>query len=181
MEDVVNDIDLYYQQYDIDGIFFDEVSSSVSDISYYEDIANYVYNKGAIMVVNNPGQPPAEAFISIVNTTIIFERSYNDFVIDYENPSYIDDYPSHKFAHLVYDTPTSSNMENAVTLSQQRNSKYIYVTNDILSNPWDTLPAYFDSETTYLCDNSSSGYNSMITGSVLLSILSTIILAYVMI
>jgi hypothetical protein len=32
-------------------------------------------------------------------------------------------------------------MQRAITLSKQRNAGWVYVTNDVLPNPWDTLPA----------------------------------------
>ncbi len=71
-----------------------------------------------------------------------FEGSYATYVNAYgSNPAWVDSAPASRFWHLVYATPDSAAMRHAICLSKQRNAGYVYVTNDVLPNPWDTLPA----------------------------------------
>jgi hypothetical protein len=56
-------------------------------------------------------------------------------------------YPATRIWHHVYGT-TRANLANAVNLSKQRNAGWIYMTDDVDPNPWNTLPndAYWGDE-----------------------------------
>jgi hypothetical protein len=45
-----------------------------------------------------------------------------------------------KIWHIVYGAPDVATMAQATALSKTRGAGYIYVTDDVLSNPYDTLP-----------------------------------------
>jgi hypothetical protein len=170
--DVTTDIDTYYAQYTIDGIFFDEVSDQVSDVPYYQDISSYVYNISAgDTVVLNPGVATAEEYISIANITVVFEDSADDYLNHYIAPSYMSDYPTYKFAHMIH-TTTSAELEQVAQLSYQRGAGYVFVTDDVLPNPYDTLPSYLDTEVgdlQQLC--SGAGHSAVVSAGPLLAVL----------
>ena len=72
--DVKNDIDSYYDWYDLDGIFFDEVSTSDQD--YYEDLHDYAENpEGSQTVILNPGAPVPESYEDAGDIIIVYENS----------------------------------------------------------------------------------------------------------
>jgi hypothetical protein len=48
--------------------------------------------------------------------------------------------------HLIYNTAGTTNMDKVITLASDRNVGYLYITNDNIPNPWDTLPSYFQEE-----------------------------------
>jgi len=54
-------------------------------------------------------------------------------------------YPSERFWHLIYAT-AEADLLDAIALSKQRNAGWIYVTDDTLPNPWNSLPdgTYWD-------------------------------------
>ncbi|QDV38226.1 spherulation-specific family 4 protein [Tautonia plasticadhaerens] len=65
-------------------------------------------------------------------------------------------YRPRRFANLVYDVPTADDMEDALDKAIEDNAGYIFLTDDILSNPWDTLPAYWDEEVEAIREFNSS-------------------------
>ena len=83
--------------------------------------------------------------MNVGDTVVVFEGAYSAYK-NWAKPSWAGNYPASKFAHLVYATSGNAAMKNAIKLSQQRNAGNIYVTNDVLPNPWDTLPSYWSSE-----------------------------------
>ncbi|MEM4246906.1 MAG: spherulation-specific family 4 protein [Candidatus Woesearchaeota archaeon] len=147
---VKGEVDLYYQWYNVSGIFFDEVNSSAAALPYYQNITNYVKQHTGAFVSLNPGTVPDQGYINISDNTVIFEGTYNTYKT-WSVPSWVFNYPASKFTHLVYATSSSKNMKDAIlTKSKNRNAGYVYVTNDVLPNPWDTLPSYWSTELSYI-------------------------------
>lgn len=134
-------IDKYYSWYGVDGIFFDQVSTSCTTAtSYYQDIYNYVKAKGGIAkVVLNPGTNTNECYMAVGDIIVNFEDTYASYV-NWAISGWETKYPANRFWQLVH-TTTQANMPNAIALSKARNAGWIYVTPDVMANPWDTLPA----------------------------------------
>lgn len=65
-------------------------------------------------------------------------------------------YRPRRFANLVYDVPTADDMEDALDKAIRFNAGYIYLTDDVLSNPWDSLPEYWDEEVEAIREFNSS-------------------------
>jgi len=77
---------------------------------------------------------------------ITFEDSYANY-LNWQASGWEVNYPVNRFWHLVLNT-TQANLPNAMQLSKNRRAGWIYVTPDILPNPWDALPsaAYWSDE-----------------------------------
>lgn len=147
------EVDLYQSFYDIDGIFFDETSYSAADLAYYTDISDYVYSiRSNYLVALNPGSVPDEGYMNVADIIVSFEQSFEYYNTSYSAPSYVNKYPASKFAHLVHSTPTAS-WKTALDLSFERNAGYVFITDDIMPNPWDTLPPYIRAQTNATADN----------------------------
>jgi hypothetical protein len=143
----------WYGSSGLAGIFFDDAlgdcGSGDAHVNLYTGINSTTKqaHPGAF-TVDNPGSPAESCYASAADVLVMFENTYSvystwtapDWELNYGNPD--------KFWHLVYDTPTQSDMDNAVALSKQRDAGYLYVTPDDLPNPWDTLPtgAYWSDE-----------------------------------
>jgi len=133
------DVDRQYEWYGVDGIFFDQVPNECSKIAYYQTLADYVRAKpGTHEVVLNPGASTGECFMSASDLLITFEDSYAQYV-GWQLSGWETKYPASRFWQLVLGT-TQADMPSAIALSRSRNVGWIYVTPDILPNPWDTLP-----------------------------------------
>lgn len=138
---VESDVDKYYSWYPVEGIFFDEASTSCATEPYYAQLNSYVKAKGGpARTVLNPGTQTNQCYASAADTLLTFEGSDSEYVNSYSAPSWVSSYPASHFWHVIYGTSTTSAMATAVQLSKTRNAGYVYVTSATLPNPYDLLP-----------------------------------------
>lgn len=163
--DVFADIDAYLEWYSVDGIFLDEMGNQLGDLDYTA-IYQYIKLKSSLIgrdlhVVGNPGTPfaPTETYLQAADTLVIFEGPLTNpdpngasFKLyptkgPYTGlPLWFQCYPRERFANLVYGVPTPLTMLAALVKAVGYNAGYVFLTNDQLPNPWDTLPPYWDQE-----------------------------------
>jgi hypothetical protein len=93
--------------------------------------------------------------MSIGDTVVVYEDSYANYA-SAAIPSWVSKYSANQFYHIIYGASGSTAMSQALSLAEQRNAGYVYITDDTLSNPYDTLPSYFSSETSLACVSGSS-------------------------
>jgi hypothetical protein len=152
-------IDAVYQNYLIDGIFFDEAPTDCgaansyhsTAFEYYQELTNYVRKKdvGARITVLNPGtQTPQDCWMGITNILMNFEdaglQTYQQNYLDY---AWTHKYPPDRFWHVIYSVGSARDMHAAVALARQRGAGWVYVTDDGADgNPYDDVPSYFDAE-----------------------------------
>lgn len=134
------EIGKFIRWYHVDGIFIDEASNDCATRSYYKNLYNSIKARdGQLTVVINPGTNTQECFMSATDIVINFENTYA--VYRTWSPSgWESKYPASRFWHLIHGA-NEAQMQRAITLSKQRNAGWVYVTNDVMINPWDTLPA----------------------------------------
>jgi Spherulation-specific family 4 len=138
---VESDVNAYYGWYGVNGIFFDEASNSCASASYYATLNSFVKSKGGTArTILNPGTQTSECYVPDADILLTFEGSYRQYVSGYSAPSWVSRYPPSHFWHVIYGTPSTSAMTQAVALSKRRGAGFVYVTPDTLPNPYDTLP-----------------------------------------
>lgn len=153
--DVLNCAARYKLWYAVDGVFLDELTNTTAAatpaaIAFYQQI--YAGIKGSNgfapnwLVVGNPGSETvvdyfADAGGPSADTLVVFENSSG--YAAYTPAAWQADYPAAAFAHLVYAEASSANAAGNVAIAAGRNTRYLYVSNDVAPNPWDTLPPYF--------------------------------------
>jgi hypothetical protein len=59
-------------------------------------------------------------------------------------------YSSDKFAMIVHSVPDVDTMKSYIDLAVARGIGYVYVTDDTLPNPYDSLPSYWQVEVDYV-------------------------------
>jgi len=141
------EVNKYYSWYGVNGIFFDEASTNCTKKTYYQGLYNYVKAKNAAAkIVINPGTNTPECYITTASIIVNFEDRYSAY-ITWRPSGWEVKYPASRFWHLVIATPQSK-LSNAMALSKNRHAGWIYVTPDVLDNPWDSLPSgtYWTSE-----------------------------------
>jgi hypothetical protein len=132
----------------IDGIFFDEgqdacgpTSGSNAWVDLYGRINAYVKaNHPGAMTAINAGRAVPRCYENTEDVLVTFEGSYDTYVNHYTPLSWNPVDPS-KIWHLIYDASTEADMEKAISLSKSRKAGYVYVTNDVQPDPYDTLPS----------------------------------------
>lgn len=142
----------------IDGIFFDEMSNDLADVGYYQDLRDHVRSYGAgFRVVGNPGtsfvnNPSGQStwtiadYVATADTLMVFESDADEYLASYMPPSWVAQYSADHFAHVVYAQATGSGMLADVSRAITRNAGYVYLTSDVLVNPYDVLPDYWFQE-----------------------------------
>ncbi len=166
-------IDKYVNWYNIDGIFFDEMSNSgaQSNLDYYQDI--YDYAKAidpAWEVMGNPGINTVESYLTrpAADSLLVFESQGSSYPGNTPSSWNFNHDPS-AIGHLVHTTPTEADMLAYLDLAVSRNAGQVYITDDVLGNPWDTLPSYWEAEVTRIEAINDGGIEPPPTGGQVMS------------
>lgn len=136
-------------------MFLDEFSNTSASatpatLAFYQRI--YAGLKGSNgfapdwIVVGNPGSETVADYFEdaggpTADTLVVFENSAT--YANYTPAAWHESYPASAFAYLIHSESSSVNAVQFVTLAASRNSRYVFVTDDVLPNPWNTLPPYF--------------------------------------
>ena len=143
------DINHYFNWYHVDGIFVDQMTNDVNSThqQYYAQIDHFVHHKEASWIdVGNPGSNTPRSYVGhAADELVLFENDGSGYST-YKPPAYQKDYPAGDFANILYNVASASTMQSDVNLAVSRNTGWIYVTDDTLPNPYDTLPSYWDQE-----------------------------------
>ena len=124
---------------EIDGIFLDEMSNTVGDEAYYSQATVYIKSLGLTKTVGNPGSSTLESYVGTVDTMLIYESAGLPDKASFD--PWIKKYGKSNFGIIPYavvalDLQFLSDVSNFIG--------WIYLTNDDLPNPWDSLPPYLD-------------------------------------
>ena len=149
LDTVKADVDRYIDWYPIDGIFVDEMSNKNQEAHfvYYADLYAYIQSKDTrYRVIANPGTNTLEEYLrrQTADVFVLYEdpKGYETYAPD----AWVANYPRERFGHLIYNIPDAAGMRHALDLAWRRNVGLVYVTDDTLPNPWDTLPPYWGEE-----------------------------------
>jgi hypothetical protein len=157
---IEQDVNAWYALYgnDMGGIFFDEgfnVCGSNDEFpAMYTQVNSYAKraHPGALTVLN-PGTSIPQCYEDTADIMLTYESSYAGYLGKASNP----DLNFHelgwkpksptKIWHIIYDVPADAVASIAAT-SRERDAGYIQITDDIMPNPYDTLPndAYWKAE-----------------------------------
>jgi hypothetical protein len=108
---------------------------------------------GSLTMIN-PGVVPDQSYINAADIISIFEGDYTT----YETatfPAWIKNYAPSHFFNVVFNVPNSASMTQVLTKAEQDNAGYVYATNDVLPNPYDTVPSYLAAEASEAHSNCS--------------------------
>lgn len=155
---IEQDVNAWYAFYgtDLGGIFFDQAqnacgptSDSSAWVDRYRELSDYVKRiRPDSLTVGNPGTAVPACYENTADVLVTFEGSYASYTAESYTPLLWDPVDPKKIWHVVYGASSQSQMEEAIALSKSRNAGYVFVTDDVLANPYDTLPApdYWDAE-----------------------------------
>jgi hypothetical protein len=165
LADAESDVDLYLSFYAVDGFFIDEMTSDsdTNHLNYYAALYQYIKAKGPnYSVTGNPGTSTPEDYLTkpTADTLMTFEDNGTNYP-GFTPPSWVTNHPASQFVHLPYAVTTAAIMSNFVGLAVSRNAGWVYITDDTLPNPYDTLPAYWTNEVSLV--QTFSGSNQPVT------------------
>lgn len=148
--DVLDDIDQWYTLYpDITGIFIDQVSAvDAAALCYTAYIYNYIKVKHPSDIVSqNFGTytPPSyEPYGDIFVNAEMDYALYQTWSLPTDGFQNVAN-NSNRFWHMIH-TTTGANYADALADTQANNAGWVYITDDILPNPYDAAPSYFSTE-----------------------------------
>ena len=156
--DVLADVQKYKNFYQVDGIFLDEMSNLPSNLAYYQAIYTGIKSiSSSYRIVGNTGVGAPEAYLTAADVLVTYENgtaaNYNAYTPD----AWTKNQAASRFSHLIYNVPTKLEMLNAVVLAKHNNAGYVFVADDVLPNPWDTLPAYWADEVRAIATTTING------------------------
>jgi len=154
IEDVKTDVKAYSEYYDIDGIFYDEVSNSFDDFTYYEEVTAYAKSFSTVKEVMLNSSYIGKEYIqqSSAENFIIFEGYYVDW-LEFDAAQYTG-IAAEKLNVIVNQVSDAETMQSSIDSAIERRMGNIYVTDQ----EFDLLPSFFAEEVNYIAaHNEKSG------------------------
>jgi hypothetical protein len=132
--------------YGVTNIFFDNVSTGVAGEPYYQTLTNYVHQQTANSeTILNIGTVPDQSYMNAGDIIVTFEGDY----ATYQNttfPAWVYKYSASRFYNIVYNVPNQGFMTDVLNQAETNNVSYVYVTNTIKPNLFNSFPSYISSE-----------------------------------
>lgn len=144
---IESEIDDWISWYNVDGFFIDEMANTTGKEDYYKEVYNYIKAEStSYIMIGNPGSETIEGYLyydggSVSDILCCFENS-TDYST-WENTSWTDSYDSSHFYSIMHGCATSSVAESYIDHAIIANCKNIYITDDVMPNPFDVLSTYF--------------------------------------
>jgi hypothetical protein len=120
----------------VQGIFFDEQSISAGDETFYVAVSAHAKTKGFTLTVGNPGTGVPDSFLGSVDVMLSYESAGTPKLTNLTR------YAAHRDQFGII--PYATAFDAAFVKAAAKSVRYVYLTDDDLPNPWDTLPSYFD-------------------------------------
>jgi Spherulation-specific family 4 len=144
--DVLADAQKYQTWYSVDGIFLDEMSNQAAALPFYTTIAQGLRAaQPSGQIFGNPGTSTPASYLTVADTIVTFERGTGSYAGASSEPWMTTAAPNRQ-AHLHYGVSSEAAMRDLLQQAVARNAGYVYISNDVLPNPWDQLPSYWLAE-----------------------------------
>jgi hypothetical protein len=150
-QEVYDDIDDWYQLYPgISGIFIDLIEDNTpQELCYAAGLYNHVKNvHPSDLVILNPGtninpsyEPYGDIFMNAENTLAVYQASWQPMYPGWDdNPAY-----QNRFWHAIH-TTGGGGLATALSLTRANNAGWVYITDDVMPNPYKVTPTYWNTE-----------------------------------
>ena len=128
----------YFRWYDIDGIFFDEMSNRPGMEEYYRGLASFARSQGASTAVGNPGLPLPTSYSGIFDVNVVSEAPR--LVPPSSFASTTSRAPPESVAAIMYSVHA---LNQAYVRLMMEAFRYVYVTERGAPDRYSALPGYF--------------------------------------
>lgn len=122
---------------DLMGVFLDEMSNDAAHQGYYEALAVAAREAGMTLVVGNPGTVARAGLLSGMD--VLVTRENVGPPEDCRRPGWQAGHHRRHFAMLGYGVTA---LDRDRVLECVAEIGWLYLTDDVLPNPWDTTPGY---------------------------------------
>ncbi len=156
--DILGNVNLYSTSYRnastgaslIDGIFLDEMSTSVSNVATYSSVASGIRANSGLagrFIVGNPGtEVPIEYVDQNTADAFLVREGTPSNLLNNPTPSYVSSpvYSKFGFGAIVHGAMGTSVLAQMLREIKYRGYDYAFVTDDSGTNPFDVAPSYFN-------------------------------------
>ena len=122
----------------VTGIFFDEQLNRAGQEAYYKTLSTYAKSKGFDITIGNPGSDSVASYVGTVDVLLIYESAGLPSMT--RLGGWHAQYDKKNFGIIPYGVGT---LDANFVASARAAVGYIFIQNDTVPNPWDTLPPYF--------------------------------------
>src|SRR2546425_10363995 len=140
---VESQVSSYKNWYTVNGIFFDGMAYITGKEGYYSTLNSYVKSLGMTYTMGNPGTTTLTSYIGTLDSIIIYEDAGTPSLSYLASATFYPSYSKSNFGFLAYSVPS---LDTSFDTSASTYVQWMYITDDGLSNPLDTLPPYFMTE-----------------------------------
>src|SRR2546425_3118761 len=162
MSDLDAQISRYKNWYSVNGIFFDEMANNQGNENYYSTLNTYVKSLGMTYTMANPGTTTLKSYVGPLAPTTIYESAGTPSLSYPASATFYPSYSKSNFGFLAYSVPS---LDTSFETSTSTYVQWMYITDDGLSNPWDTLPSYFMNEVAALDAGPQTSTSTSVTTS----------------
>ncbi len=142
--DVAADVARYHSWYGVNSIFFDEAPVKAAYLGAYQGYVASVHAHGGRAVLN-PGTVPDRGYFSFADAVVTFESPASAYVKDPHRPGALVGIPSSRIWNIVVNTPPAL-LARVIGVAQSRHAGFLYATDGIEPDPYNTLPSYWAQE-----------------------------------
>ncbi|MDE2026328.1 MAG: hypothetical protein KGJ07_07575, partial [Patescibacteria group bacterium] len=135
--EIRNDINEYKNWYGVNGIFFDAMSNTRGNETFYKQLTGYAKSMGLNFTVGNPGADTLPTYIGTVDNIVIHDNS--GLPSDLQLGGWHENFTKSNFSSISYGV---SDINQTYVADAAKYVKYLYVTNLTLPNPFNALPNY---------------------------------------
>jgi hypothetical protein len=150
-EEIAREIDSFLEWYEVDGIFFDEMSNQHGFESYYSNLNKLAKSRGCSITIGNSGVPTPTSYFETLDNLVIHEGEgipTTEWLREAKKG-----WSSSKFSYISYGIFQLDVKAVAHTLADVR---YVYVTDMHLPKVYCSLPTYFEMLVSSLNDAAAS-------------------------
>jgi hypothetical protein len=137
--EVQADVDKHKLWYGVRGIFVDTTSNKPEHVPYYQSLCAYIRGKG-LKVVLNTGTQCLEEHAVMADYVMCSEGDLATYKA--RVPRGWEQLHASKLWHCVHSVPVAE-LAAVVALAKARAAGLLYVTDDVMPNPYDRLPVYW--------------------------------------
>lgn len=148
LQEVLAEVDAYYARYALDGIFFDETTgdTATAHLAYYRACGEHVQQRApGALVVLNPGTDADQAYLQAASCLLLFENA-SASLLDWQPPAWVSPARTAQVAVLAYHLAGEAAMNAVLERALRAGAGWVYLTDDTLPNPWDSLPAFWEAQ-----------------------------------
>jgi len=121
-----------------------------------------VKSLGMTYTMGNPGTTTLKSYVGTLDSIIIYESAGTPSLSYPASATFYPSYSKSNFGFLAYSVPS---LDTSFETSTSTYVQWMYITNDGLSNPWDTLPSYFMNEVAALDAGPQTSTSTSVTTS----------------